>query len=72
MLQYFRFAGVLQGTVLGPILFLIYANDISRKITSKTKLFADDMKVYRIHRNTKEDVEELQNDLIRLESWSND
>ena len=39
---------------------------------SNTKLFADDMKVYRILRDTKEDVEELQKDLIRLESWSND
>ena len=39
---------------------------------SNINLFADDMKVYRILRNTKEDVEELQKDLIRLESWSND
>ena len=37
---------------------------------SNTKLFADDMKLYRILRDTKEDVEELQKDLIRLESWS--
>ena len=58
--------------MLGPILFLIYINDISRKVTSNTKLFADDMKVYRILRDTKEDVEELQKDLIHLESWSND
>ena len=39
---------------------------------SNTKLFADDMKVYRILRDTKEDVEELQKDLTHLESWSND
>ena len=65
-------SGVPQGTVLGPILFLIYINDISQNIMSNTKLFADDMKVYRILRDTKEDVEELQKDLIRLEAWSND
>ena len=65
-------SGVPQGTVLGPILFLIYINDISRRIMSNTKLFADDMKVYRLLRDTKKDVEELQKDLIRLESWSND
>ena len=65
-------SGVPQGTMLGPILFLIYINDISRKIMSNTKLFADDTKVYRILRDTKEDVEELQKDLIRLESWSKD
>ena len=63
-------SGVPQGIVLGPILFLIYFSDISRNITSNTKLFADDMKLYRILRDTKEDVEELQKDLIRLESWS--
>ncbi|XP_067030545.1 uncharacterized protein [Acropora muricata] len=39
---------------------------------SNTKLFADDMKVYRILRDTKKDIEELQKDLTRLESWSND
>ena len=68
-------SGVPQGTVLGPILFLIYINDISRNIMSSTKLFADDMKLYRLLRDrllrdTKKDVEELQKDLIRLESWS--
>lgn len=36
------------------------------------KLFADDIMVYSILKDTKEDVEELQKDLIRLESWSND
>ena len=56
--------------MLGPILFLIYINDISRNIMSSTKLFADDMKLYRTLRDTKKDVEELQKDLIRLESWS--
>ena len=61
-------SGVPQGTVRGPILFLIYIDNISRNIMSSTKLFADDMKLYRLLRDTKEDVEELQKDLIRLES----
>ena len=58
--------------MLGPILFLIYINDISKNIMSSTKLFAGDMKVYRLLRDTKEDVEELQKDLICPKSWSND
>lgn len=37
----------MQGTVLGPILFVMYIKDISRNITSHTKLFADDMKVHK-------------------------
>ena len=52
--------------MLGPILFLIYINDISTNISSYTKLFEDDMKVYRVLRDTKEDVDELQKDLVRL------
>ena len=39
---------------------------------SDTKLFANDMKVYRLLGDTKEDAEELQKDLSYLESWSND
>ena len=65
-------SGVPQGAVLVPMLFRIYINEISRNITSYTKLFADNMKVHRVLRDTKEDVEELQRDLTRLESWSND
>ena len=40
-------SGVPQGTILGPILFLIYVNDISSNISSSIKMFADDTKVYR-------------------------
>ena len=65
-------SGVPQGTLLGPISFLIYINDISRNIKSNSELFADDMKVYRILRDTKKDIGELQKDRTRLEYWSND
>ena len=50
-------SGVPQGTILGPVLFILYVNDISSGILSTVKLYADDTKVYReisdIARDTK-------------------
>jgi len=40
-------SGVSQGSVLGPLLFLAYANDILRNIESTIRLFADDCVIYR-------------------------
>jgi hypothetical protein len=62
-------SGVLQGRVLGPLLFLAYVNDIWRNMASTIRLFADDCVVYRKIINS-EDVEMLQSDLNRLGEWA--
>ena len=62
-------SGVPQGSVLGPLLFLAYVNDIWRDNQSKIRLFADDCIIYRKISNIK-DVEKLQTDLDRVGDWT--
>ena len=62
-------SGVPQGTVLGPLLFLIFINDIGDDITSKIRLFADDCLLYNVV-ETSENVRNLQEDLDRLVKWA--
>ena len=62
-------SGVSQGSVLGPVLFLVYINDIVSNIDSTIKLFADDAKMYRTIK-TQEDSYTLLQDLKTLEEWS--
>ena len=58
-----------HGSVLGPMLFLLYINDINNSITSQIKLFSDDSVLYRNIRNQNDQVI-LQNDLDTISSWS--
>ena len=61
-------SGVSQGTVLGPLRFLLHINDLPLNVRSKVRLFADDYLLYRPI-NSAEDQEILQHDLRNLEQW---
>ena len=64
-------SGVPQGTVLGPLLFLVYINDMPNVVSPGTliRLFADDCLVYRCIRSP-EDQQILQRDLDNLQKWT--
>ena len=61
-------SGVPQGSVIGPILFTIFINDLPDAIKSSARLFADDTVVY----NTTDNRDQLQQDLCALETWERD
>ena len=62
-------SGVPQGTVLGPLLFLIYINDIASGVSSSIRLFADDCILYRTIKCEADSII-LQRDLDILSQWS--
>ena len=64
-------SGVPQGSVLGPVLFLVYINELPSLVQNSMKLFADDAKIYSTVRDS-QDAKKLQDDLSVLEKWSKD
>ena len=63
-------SGIPQGSVLGPVLFLLYISDITNQMQSNIRLFADDSIVYREIRSPT-DHHILQTDIQNLTDWSN-
>ena len=62
-------SGIPQGSVLGPILFVCFINDLPDIVESMCQLFADDAKLFRSTK-TSGDVITLQNDINKLMAWS--
>ena len=63
-------SGVPQGTVLGPLMFLLYINDIGEEAKhANIRLFADDSLLY-MAISSDQDAEHLQTDLTALVNWS--
>ena len=66
-------SGVPQGTVLGPLLFILYIIDLPAQVHSATRcrFFADDCLLYRVIQSAQDQIQ-LQADLKNLQQWAAD
>ena len=64
-------AGVPQGSVLGPLMFLLYVNDIADNLLNISRLFADDTSVSSSSNDTQEIKRTLERDMEKVLDWSN-
>ena len=63
-------SGIPQGSVLGPLLFIMYINDLPDHVENEVRIFADDTKIFK--EVQRDDKDSLQEDLDRLFDWSRD
>ena len=64
-------AGVPQGSILGPLFFLAYINDLSDGLESTVKLFADDTSIFAVISDPVLTSTRLNNDLKKVSEWAN-
>ena len=62
--------GVPQGSVLGPLLFLVYMNDVTSGLICSSKLFADNITIFTTVYDTHKAAADLNHDLILVNLWA--
>ena len=65
-------AGVPQGSILGPLFFLVYINYLTENLKCNVKLFADDTSLFTVVKNSNTAAADMNHDLELIRQWAHD